>query len=329
MSQAGGNIGSVQVVFTGNTDPFKRAAAEVKAEAAVAGKDVSGAVPSDDRVKELRKGIGGVLGTVSAFGAVAASLDKLLSGIQEFNRAGGQLADQFRSIKESLTLNIGQESGLAGQIQSIEKQYAETLKKIEADQEEYYSGAAGLVRRAVDETAGTFGAQFDLQRQQAAQALEGARRQYAELSKEAGLEAARIRDRDTRIRQGERLTEIQVESIELERSLGTEQEQLNKKIGERIRQIEELREERKDDPGFVAGLDRAEKRLREYLDRRNLAFEDAAKKDADALERAMSKAIESIRSKAASAFNPNQFESGLESIIQKMDIIVSQLGRGV
>lgn len=328
MSQAGGNIGTVQVVFTGNTDPFKRAAAEVKAESASVAKDVKVPTANPGVFKDFRQGVAGFSGALGALTAVAAAMGKLNDGIIEFKNAGGTLANTFRDIKSSLSFKIGVEAdGLAAQMQDIEKQYADTLKKIEADEKEYYSGLAGIRNRIADELYGVPG--FDLQRQQAAQALEGARRQYAELSKEAGLEAARIRDRDTRIRQGERLTEIQVESIELERSLGTEQEQLNKKIGERIRQIEELREERKDDPGFVAGLDRAEKRLREYLDRRNKAFEDAAKKDADALERAMSKAIESIRSKAASAFNPNQFESGLESIIQKMDIIVSQLGRGV
>lgn len=328
MSQAGGNIGSVQVVFTGNTDPFKRAAAEVKSEASAAAKDVADAVPPENRVKEFRKGVGGVLGSVGAIAAVAAAVDKLLTGIQEFNAASGKMADSFRDIKDGLTFKIGREDGLAGQMQAIEEKHADTLRKIEADQREYYSGVAGLARRAVDETAGTFGAEFDLQRQQAAQALEGARRTFEELSKQEGINAANKRDADTRIKQGERLTDLQVDSINLERSLGTEQEQLNEQISERLRQIKDLRDERGNDPGFMMALDRAEKRLRDYLKRRNDMFAEAAQKDADSLERAMTKAIDSVRSKAATMFDPNQYESGLETIIQKIDIIASQLGRG-
>lgn len=101
---------------------------------------------------------------------------------------------------------------------------------------------------------------------------------------------------------------------------------------EATRKLDELDKLREGASGSqLKRIDEASKLVLKNLGIELSAFrdaEEAKRKEIDKTAIAMSRAIEDVRRQAAASFNPNQFESGLESIIQKMDIIVSQLGRG-
>lgn len=330
MSQSGTPIGSARIDFTGNTQQLEAAAARaqtVTKDAVAKAEASSASAAQNENVEQAVK----VTKLISVAALMLRAADELSKGIQGFSDAAGKLAEGFKSAKEGLTFDLGKSSGIEGELDAITKRYNEARAKIDADRTAAYQGVAGLGRRAIEEFNGTVGAEFDEQLKQVETAYAGALKQYEALALQRSEIEAQARVTATRVKQAEMLTKLQEESIQLNRAFLTEEEQINEAVENRLADIRDLKEARKDDAAFVKALEDTERRLNDYrakaLEKIVAEQEKAAKKVADAYQRAMDSALKSIEGRVASMFDPNRVDSGVGTIIQKLDIIAQQLRR--
>jgi len=332
MSQAGGQpIGSARIDFVGNTEQLKQAAQEAKSvtENAVAGDSGSG-------IKSARRDIGQILGAAGAIGAVIASLDRLLVGIGEFNMASATLADNMRAVSEGLSfdLNVG---GIEGQLNNIRDMATKRIADIATEAEKQGYSVVGLIQQAAE--AATGGDIVGEQIKKINAAVEGARR-TAELriADRDAEEARKLKERTEREEKAAqesyaariRSIETQVRS-QVAATLEGEQ-RIRYETETSILAVDDMR--RKAHGDELARLDQLEKAIRAASDQRLQEFRRAeddkrkeAEKTANSMRKAMLSAFADIRSQANSAFNPNSIESGIGSILQKIDLIAQQLQR--
>lgn len=331
MSQSGTPIGSARIDFVGNTQQLEAAAARAKQVTAGAVAGAESASSQQVSAQEDTATTIKVAKAVAVGGLLMRATDELLRGIDGFNRAGESLANGLREIKQGLTFDQGKFTGLEGELDAITKRYNDARAKIDSDRVAAYEGIAGLARLAFEKANGVVGAEFDEQLKQVEAVYAASLKQYDVLVQQRGELAAQERARDTRLKQADALTKIQEESISLERSVASEEERINEAVNDRLAAINDLREARKDDPAFLKALEASEVRLENYrrasLDRIVADQTKAADAVAKAYEKAMTSALSAIEKRVTSMFDPNKVDSGMETVIRKIDLIAQQMRR--
>ncbi len=281
---------------------------------------------SEIGVREVRRA---VLGTIGAAGAAVAAFDRLYLSAKQFNGAARDLVTDLKAIGDAFPKSspfLDQTDQLINNIEQIAAKQREVVENWK-QQRNLIEDIVGLSTGESEEAAklaaiekGRADALGAAKARQANEEFVAAERRKAEAAKEFDR---RIKEYD----EFKKAVEQQIED-EVVKSLDGE-DRIRRETENRIIRVDEMRKKAgRDELERLNLLEQAiranaQRELDEYRQRE----QEKANATAKSIEEGFTRAIQQIRAQSASLFPADRLEGGLESLAQKVDIIVQQLQR--